>query len=371
MTYAMMEAARHDVTSIMQRLTFTTALGSVAMADSVYTPCLRCGELIEHLAIRGRRRRFCSDVCRVMAKADLPPPPPRPALVPVERTQVCIGCGVVFQTTSKRAEWCGSLCAALVYGAKQRAVTAVKRARTCEHCGAGFVMGKRGGKACRGLTNEGRFCSRACYADHKRAPGDLMRARGAIITLLSRRRECDWCGGRFQAIQSNQRVCSDVCRVEDDRRRFAARHRAISMAAYVAPSCRCIRCDVEFVPEYGSKRRRFCSDRCLATYSKKGGAQRRRARLRGAHAEDVNPYAVFERDGWRCYLCGEATPTALRGNHDPRAPELDHVVPLASGGAHTYANCACACRECNILKGALTVAEFRSSMDGVGAEKCN
>ena len=54
-------------------------------------------------------------------------------------------------------------------------------------------------------------------------------------------------------------------------------------------------------------------------------------------------------------------------SHDARAPELDHVVPLASGGAHTYANSACACRECNILKGALTVAEFLASMDGVEA----
>jgi len=32
------------------------------------------------------------------------------------------------------------------------------------------------------------------------------------------------------------------------------------------------------------------------------------------------------------------------------APELDHIVPIAAGGSHTYSNVACACKKCNIKK---------------------
>lgn len=50
--------------------------------------------------------------------------------------------------------------------------------------------------------------------------------------------------------------------------------------------------------------------------------------------------AVFERDGWRCVLCGGAGRL-----------EADHVVPLARGGApFDMANLQTLCRTCNIAK---------------------
>jgi 5-methylcytosine-specific restriction endonuclease McrA len=41
------------------------------------------------------------------------------------------------------------------------------------------------------------------------------------------------------------------------------------------------------------------------------------------------------------------------------APELDHIVPLACGGAHTYQNTQCTCRECNGRKGATILGQLR------------
>ncbi|MFI9076051.1 HNH endonuclease [Streptomyces sioyaensis] len=77
----------------------------------------------------------------------------------------------------------------------------------------------------------------------------------------------------------------------------------------------------------------------------------RRARIRGGDAERFDPSEVFERDGWRCYLCRVVTlPDADR--YDPRKTTLDHVVPLAKGGSHTRQNTRCACRQCNVRKGA-------------------
>lgn len=67
--------------------------------------------------------------------------------------------------------------------------------------------------------------------------------------------------------------------------------------------------------------------------------------------EYVNPFKVFERDGWRCQICGKPTPRSRRGTLHPNAPELDHIVPISKGGPHAYANTQCACRACNIEKG--------------------
>lgn len=66
----------------------------------------------------------------------------------------------------------------------------------------------------------------------------------------------------------------------------------------------------------------------------------------------VDPIRVFERDAWKCQLCGTRAPKRLRGTTDALAPELDHIIPLAAGGQHTYENTQCSHRSCNMAKGA-------------------
>lgn len=82
-----------------------------------------------------------------------------------------------------------------------------------------------------------------------------------------------------------------------------------------------------------------------------GGSHRRRARRAQVAYEPVNRLKVFERDGWRCQICGVLTPRRLLGKLKPRSPELDHRVPMALGGGHLWANVQCACRQCNASKG--------------------
>ena len=52
----------------------------------------------------------------------------------------------------------------------------------------------------------------------------------------------------------------------------------------------------------------------------------------------LNRRAVFARDGGRCQYCGAA------------AESIDHVVPRAKGGTHTWENVVAACRPCNTAK---------------------
>jgi hypothetical protein len=78
----------------------------------------------------------------------------------------------------------------------------------------------------------------------------------------------------------------------------------------------------------------------------------RRARKHRVAYEEVDPIKVLNDGGWTCYICGTDTPRSLRGSRATNAPEVDHIVPLAKGGPHTYSNTACACRSCNMSKGA-------------------
>lgn len=75
-----------------------------------------------------------------------------------------------------------------------------------------------------------------------------------------------------------------------------------------------------------------------------------RSERMGVPYEAVNPSVVFARDGWKCQHCGKPTPKDLTGTVSPDSPTLDHVLPLSKGGAHSYANTQCLCRDCNNKK---------------------
>jgi 5-methylcytosine-specific restriction endonuclease McrA len=65
--------------------------------------------------------------------------------------------------------------------------------------------------------------------------------------------------------------------------------------------------------------------------------------------EPIYRRRVYERDGWRCGICHLPVKQDKVVPH-PLAPTLDHIVPLAAGGAHSYANVQCAHFICNSLK---------------------
>lgn len=60
---------------------------------------------------------------------------------------------------------------------------------------------------------------------------------------------------------------------------------------------------------------------------------------------------LYERDGNRCYLCGEYV--------NRRVATVDHIRPYARGGSNIPANWALTHHRCNQLKGDLPIEEFR------------
>lgn len=75
----------------------------------------------------------------------------------------------------------------------------------------------------------------------------------------------------------------------------------------------------------------------------------RRARLASAVSESIAAKDIFDRDGWRCGICGEKVDKRLKWPA-PRSASLDHIVPISAGGTHVRSNVQCAHLGCNSRK---------------------
>lgn len=84
-------------------------------------------------------------------------------------------------------------------------------------------------------------------------------------------------------------------------------------------------------------------------HATRAGQVRRARKNKAPVIEFIDRGAVIERDASTCYLCGHPV--------EESNIEIDHVVPLARGGEHTYANLRVACQRCNRRKGTKLVSE--------------
>ena len=202
------------------------------------------------------------------------------------------------------------------------------------------------------------FCSRECSWDWQKIEGPA-KANGLRVLHSVYRIKCAGCGQRKEARAGAIRCASCV-----------SQHSRADHIPVRGTTKSCVTCSSGFVAMSGEdfSSTKFCSKGCKNAYSRtqpwykemqKQAKARRRARKKGAaKIERVSPTKVFERDGWRCGICNKLTLRTQRGKMHPRAPELDHIVTLADGGEHTYANTQCACRKCNGLKGAKTYGQL-------------
>lgn len=205
----------------------------------------------------------------------------------------------------------------------------------CEQCGTVFRK-HLGGRQTR-KHYAVRWCSRRCVAEWRKANP---------APPYTRLHECR-CGA---LIRIGRLICGKC--------------KALKHAAAQAERLKgvCPRCSVEFARE--RKYQRFCGEACrAASYQqtrKRGVKQHKRkygkkwraiARARGVEYEPINVLKVFERDGWKCGICGKPTLKEKRGSSHRHAPTLDHRVPISKGGPHLYVNVQCSHRECNTRKG--------------------
>ena len=75
------------------------------------------------------------------------------------------------------------------------------------------------------------------------------------------------------------------------------------------------------------------------------------ARAAIGKAERFHAVEIYERDGWRCGICGGDVDPGLQWP-DPGSSSLDHIQPLSRGGEHLRINVRCAHLGCNSARGA-------------------
>ena len=168
----------------------------------------------------------------------------------------------------------------------------------------------------------GQFCSKPCKGvAMKRAPN----------------RKCAVCGAPFYV------------------KAFALK-RGGNRGTYCSKACNlvgmkdatCGRCG----GKYNSRRSQNGSDLCgKCHYTAKRDAKsaiRRARKLETADIAWLDPVKVFDRDGWRCKLCGVHV-RRMKTYHPWRA-HADHVIPLSKGGAHNMENMQTLCQSCNLSK---------------------
>ncbi|MFY4709930.1 HNH endonuclease [Burkholderia glumae] len=71
-------------------------------------------------------------------------------------------------------------------------------------------------------------------------------------------------------------------------------------------------------------------------------------------------FEVFKRDGFTCQYCGSHPPEVIL--------EVDHIVPVAEGGANEIDNYITACFPCNRGKGAVSLDRIPQSLTDKTAE---
>ena len=180
--------------------------------------------------------------------------------------------------------------------------------RTCARCSTSIDH----------LKTHARYCSELC--------GEI--ARGERLPQPHPDKTCEVCGDVFTPHVAYQRACcpkhGEVLSSRDKRQRMKRE-----------------------APEVLARQRREYRKRALARRGdeirrdKRAAEARRLARKRDATIVEFTNDQLDQRlsmFGYRCWMCGE------------EADQVDHVKPLARGGAHALCNLRPACGPCNARK---------------------
>ena len=129
--------------------------------------------------------------------------------------------------------------------------------------------------------------------------------------VVLRTRKCAWCGDVFMA-EGKEVYCSPCCSKEANKAQIKERNKRLGLNSCV-----------------------------------------KRAKYYGVDYElGITLDKLISRDNNRCHICGGACDKNDKqyGHVGPLYPTIDHVIPLAKGGAHTWDNVKLAHFDCNSHK---------------------
>lgn len=172
---------------------------------------------------------------------------------------------------------------------------------------------------------------------------------------------CPWCQKTFITKLSRQICCSASCK---DSRKQGVLHRYPPKPKHRTKDKPCRVCGQLI----GPRRRTYCSETCSAHGRIENSADRvHRFRLPAKRAGDrgITITRLLKRDGPRCYICKRITTKKKRtaqGKRPKLMATIDHVVPIAAGGGHTWDNVRVACWKCNAKKSAQILEAYEPTL---------
>lgn len=273
-------------------------------------PCKHCGEKLPSI-----KQVFCSDECKheYYRKTDKVP--------------------LTYEIISARiAERYDNI--ELVSGNKSDGLLIVR----CKVCGGEFSIGEKATRIA--SKSRIRFCP--CCSNVQKAE----KAKKKVT------RSCTVCGQDILNSQPSAKYCSVACR------KVAASRQSHEKRV---SERECRYCGNLFVPKL-KEMWAFCSETCFA--KQKADMRRQHKHIRRAkkwNNGDVD-YGIsldklIKRDKNVCHICGLKCDkgdytTDANGNYiiGGKHPSVDHVMPLANGGTHTWDNVKLAHCMCNSLK---------------------
>lgn len=291
--------------------------------------CAVCGVDISHLQYKAKVcSKHCNDVQR--GKARLEPLP----------NQDCTVCGNAYSPSGLRSKYCSAECRSRRPRPAQAWVDRKRphsyRGRVCEVCGEFYDATWRGQRTC------SRLCGAKIHAGYgrvsleRRAPKWFGPGPSSPVWFP----KCRQCGKVFTARSKGNTLCSAECR----------RSRALELDTVRRPRLLIHQC---VCGESISSKRKRCAA-CLKASQKarrQRDKRRRRAAKRGAVSEPYTLMEIASRDRNVCQLCKKRVAISQQVPH-PKAPVIDHVLPLARGGDDTRANVQLAHFLCNSVKSA-------------------
>lgn len=147
--------------------------------------------------------------------------------------------------------------------------------------------------------------------------------------------DCRWCGTEFPSSRTNSTTCSKQCESAADYKRqqevrgYVSHSEALKIVRY------CETCRNSYRSPYVLSI--YCSDECRPDTGY------------GGWISKADRYAIYERDGYTCWLCAEPIDMS-DGPSENWAPSLDHVIPRSRGGSDDPENLRTAHRYCNSVR---------------------
>lgn len=176
-----------------------------------------------------------------------------------------------------------------------------------------------------------------CYRDDHRAK--YLPVKGQTDDF----RKCKECKKEYAPKQRTEsffcsRDCKDKNRKKEEKKKRIAFKSARS----------CIGCN-KVIPSSARVDKKWCSEECALRVRSHTMNTQRRIRT-SEEIQDFKRSDIYERDGWKCQLCGKAVNPKL-SFPNPACASLDHVIPLSRGGSHKTTNVQLAHLRCNTARG--------------------